>query len=467
MEQMEHSALAPGKIIGDRYRLKERLAAGGVGEVWVAEHCHLKHEVAVKFLKEDLLGDRSAADGVLERFRFESQVSAMLGRRTRHVVAVHDAGDSEFGPFLAMEYVSGRSLSEELKMFGPMQAARLGTILEQVADALEAAHALGIVHRDIKPANILVCDEPDGSPFVKVADFGIAKTTNLDLFLDLPRVTSATLLVGTPDFMSPEQVRRAMVQSATDIWALGVTCYKLLVGKLPFNAASGADKIVKILSEPFLAPSTIRPELPVALDAWFLRALAKEPADRFASVKEMSDAYRAAIIGPVSRPISLAFAISRPGSAATIPRSERGTARIPTSAEAAASAELVPTQVEGSRRSPPKICPSERATVVSGRAATLPGERPEPTRPRARRRRIMVNVIAVVIAAGLLVLYAPNDPAAQRAPADQAAQPAELESTAVPAKLTNNPPAPAPAMAPRRSKPPNRGTIAASSKAEP
>jgi eukaryotic-like serine/threonine-protein kinase len=403
MEPHKQPCREPGGIIAGRYRLKERLAAGGVGEVWLAEHCHLKQEVAIKFIKEELFADRATALSVLERFRFESQVSAMLGRKTRHVVCVHDAGDSEAGPFLAMEYVPGSSLSDELKVYGPMQPKRLATILDQVADALGAAHAVGIVHRDIKPANILVVDQPDGSPFAKVADFGIAKAMNPDLPLDRPKSTSAMTLVGTPDFMSPEQVRSGPVQPAIDIWALGVTCYKLLTGALPFKATSRVDRIYKIVFEPFAPPSSLRPDLPAALDAWFSRALAKDPADRFVTVRAMSVAFRAAIGGAANLP-NLPVTIPRPEIEVTIHRSE-------------------PTTVNARASQP------ERTTLTSATAHVEPPT--ERTRSGVRWGAVLAAAaMAATLAAGLLLVHGPKTSEAQGTPASQA-QAAAPQSTMV------------------------------------
>ena len=405
MDVINPSIRSPGEIVAGRYRLLERLAMGGIGEIWVAEHLHLKQEFALKFLKEELLASPAAAGDILERFRFESQVSAMLGSKTRHIVSVHDAGDSEAGPFLAMEFVSGCSLADELNASGPMPPARLAIILDQVADALAAAHAAGIVHRDIKPANILLRDEPDGSIFVKLADFGIAKATNLELPLDRPKDTTAMTLVGTPDFMSPEQVRGDNVQPATDIWALGVTCYKLLTGALPFQSQSRIARLSKILLDPFPPPSSRCLGLTAAIDAWFSRALAKDPEDRFRSVKEMSAAFTRAIDGREDSELAI-----------TLPRARR--------AGAASSPDL-----EGSRRAP-MHSGAELTLFASERPATGHGARLETSRSFARSRGFMAAIAtAAVLATGLVVLHAPTDSASQTAFANQPSPSIRPEST--------------------------------------
>ena len=358
---MSHVSRAPGEVIAGRYQLKSRLAEGGIGEVWLAEHIHLKQEVAIKFLKEAFSADPEASADILERFRFESQVSALVGRKTIHVVTVYDAGESEVGPFLAMEYVPGRSLAGELAAHGPMTPSRFGAILTQVADALGVVHAAGIVHRDIKPANMLVSDEADGSLLVKLADFGIAKTTNLALPLDRPKDTVGAMIVGTLDFMSPEQLQGGKAHPAMDVWALGVVAYELLTGVLPFEARSKVDMIVKILHGPFPAVSSVRSSLPQGLDAWFSRALAKAPNDRFMSVKEMNEAYWAVIDGPEAAP-----AVSAD------PASRHEPARFALSAAARLAAE---NEEETSRHVPPieaRLTDGRRRAVVAGVAlATL------------------------------------------------------------------------------------------------
>src|SRR5262249_40103556 len=145
----------------------------------------------------------------LERFRFEAQISARLASCTRHVVAAHDAGEFVGLPYLVMEYVPGRTLEAEIEEAGPIDPDRMATILDQAADALGAAHAIGIVHRDLKPSNLMLVKAPDGGTVVKVADFGVAKALTRDLPLDRPRETAVGQLIGTPAFMSPEQIRGA------------------------------------------------------------------------------------------------------------------------------------------------------------------------------------------------------------------------------------------------------------------
>jgi serine/threonine-protein kinase len=293
----------PGEIIAERYQLKRRLAEGGIGVVWVAEHLELRQEVAIKLLKESTRADPDHAIHVLERFRHEAQVSALLGRRTAHVIHAQDAGFSEVGPYLVMEFVDGHTLADEIDTMGPLTPERFLPVLEQVAEALTVAHDVGVVHRDLKPTNILVVDQREGGLLAKVADFGLAKTINQELTLDRPQETGESTVVGTVDFMSPEQLRAGQpADPRMDIWALGVVTYEALTGKLPFEGPSVHAIMAKIVTAPFPRASSRRASLPVALDAWFDRALAKDLKSRFATPQELVAAYRRAIGLPATRP---------------------------------------------------------------------------------------------------------------------------------------------------------------------
>jgi eukaryotic-like serine/threonine-protein kinase len=289
-----------GAIIASRYRLLRQLGRGGMGEVWAAHHLTLNTEVAVKFLSTGAGGN--AAKIALERFRFEAQVSAHLGLKTAHVVAVHDAGRDDVGPYLVMEHVRGRTLRAELNRSGPLSIEDVATLLDQVCGALSVAHGSGIVHRDLKPSNLLLLDQPDGSLYVKVADFGIAKALKSDLAVDRPEDTSDGWMLGSPAYMSPEQMGGGGVDARSDMWALGVIIYECLTGRLPFPGRSVAELIINMSVGRFDPPSNVRPTLPIELDAWFLRALGKRKEQRFPRVEDMAESFRAAIVRrPVRR----------------------------------------------------------------------------------------------------------------------------------------------------------------------
>jgi serine/threonine-protein kinase len=299
---VDHEALPqrasrlPGEIIAERYQLKRRLAEGGIGVVWVAEHLELRQEVAIKLLKESTRADPDHAIHVLERFRHEAQVSALLGKRTIHVVQAQDAGFSEVGPYLVMELVDGHTLADEIDTMGPLTPERLLPVLEQVAEALTVAHDVGVVHRDLKPTNILLVTQPQGGLLAKVADFGLAKTINQELTIDRPQETGESTVVGTVDFMSPEQLRAGQkADPRMDVWALGVVAYEALTAKLPFEGPSVHAIMAKIVTAPFPRATSRRPSLPLALDAWFDKALAKDVKARFATPQDLVAAYRRAI----------------------------------------------------------------------------------------------------------------------------------------------------------------------------
>jgi serine/threonine-protein kinase len=283
-----------GDLIAGKYELVRYLARGGMAEVWHGIHADLRTEVAIKFVDGRVSHDRATGAYALERFRFEAQISARLGARTRHVVAVQDAGTHEGVPYLVMEYVPGRTLEQEVETLGPMAPARFADVLDQTADALAVAHGLGIVHRDLKPSNLLLCGAPDGTVVVKVADFGVAKALDATLALDRPRDTQEGQLVGSPAFMSPEQLRGATgIDARSDLWSLGVVAYETLTGKPCFQGSSVLDLFAAICTVNYRRASSLRPDLPPGIDAWIARALAVEPGARFASAAEMAQAFRA------------------------------------------------------------------------------------------------------------------------------------------------------------------------------
>jgi serine/threonine-protein kinase len=288
-----------GMTIAGRYRLERYLARGGMAEVWAAQHEGLRSQVAIKFVDAQLASDATTAPYALERFRFEAQISAKISAKTRHVVAVHDAGESHGVPYLVMELVDGHTLEDEVERSGAISLARCAAVLDQVADALEAAHALGIVHRDIKPSNVMLVDEPDGTLLVKVADFGVAKSLRSDLALDRPRETAVGELVGSPAFMSPEQiVGDAAIDARTDVWSLGVVTYEAVTGVSCFEGANVPQLMMSIGKGIYRPASQVRADLPRGIDAFFARALAGKARDRFASASELAAAFRALLVEP-------------------------------------------------------------------------------------------------------------------------------------------------------------------------
>ncbi|HSE09906.1 MAG TPA: protein kinase [Nocardioidaceae bacterium] len=265
---------------GGRYQLTSRIATGGMGEVWRATDTVLDREAAVKVLKHEY------ADDPVFRSRFEAEARHAASLVHPNVASVFDFGelaeDDGSGtrrPFLVMELVPGQPLSALLRDGEVMPPDRAADIVAQAADAIAAAHALGIVHRDVKPANLLVC--PDGT--VKITDFGIARAA------DGAAITQTGQIIGTPHYISPEQAEGRPATQASDIYALGLVLYECLAGRRPFDRDTPIQVALAHVREE--AP-TLGEDVPARMRAIVATALSKSPADRFASAGDLAAALR-------------------------------------------------------------------------------------------------------------------------------------------------------------------------------
>ena len=266
--------------IGDRYVLQGLLGQGGMAEVQLAFDEKLDRQVAVKILHGRFASD----DGFIARFRREAQAAASLNHP--NIVSVYDTGEDDGRPYIVMEYVSGRALSDVLRREGvlPQRAAEIAA---DAAAALHYAHERGLVHRDVKPGNIMVRD--DGQ--VKVADFGIARAVNAET------VTQTAAVFGTAAYVAPEQARGLPVDRRTDVYALGCVLYEMLTGRAPFAADSAVALAYKHVSEDPIPPSALRSEVTPAMEAVVLRAMAKLPEERYPTAQDLHDDLRRALAG--------------------------------------------------------------------------------------------------------------------------------------------------------------------------
>lgn len=276
-------AVHPGDVVDGKYLIERLLGQGGMGAVYVALQERLGRRVAIKFLHPDGLTSEEA----LARFEREARASAAL--ESDHVTRVLDVGHLESGaPYIVMELLDGEDLGAALDRRGPLPVAEVIDVIVQACDAIAEAHEHGIVHRDLKPANIFLARRSNGSVTAKVLDFGISKTADATGGVTL---TSSVALMGSPRYMSPEQLREARnVDGRADIWALGVTIYELLSATPPFHAGALAELCAEILTAAPRPLRAVRPEVPPALEAVVLRCLRKDPAERFATVRELAAA---------------------------------------------------------------------------------------------------------------------------------------------------------------------------------
>ena len=315
-------------LFDGRYKVLRKLGAGGMANVYLAEDEDLGRRVAIKILHERFAQDET----FLERFRREAESAASLSHP--NIVSIYDRGEVEDHPYIAMELLEGRSLKDVIRTVGPLPVAKAIAYTQQILSALRFSHRNGIIHRDIKPHNILVGSEER----LTVTDFGIARA-------GASQMTEVGSIMGTAQYLSPEQARGGTVTAASDTYSVGVVLYEMLSGELPFNGDTPVEIAMKHLNDPPKPPSEVAAGIPEELDLVVLRSLAKKPAGRYTSADDFSEELGHVGAGlPVSSRTSEAATAVLAGAAV-------GAGTL------AATQATAPTRVVEPRRPPPPAAP--------------------------------------------------------------------------------------------------------------
>ncbi|WP_437777870.1 protein kinase domain-containing protein [Sorangium sp. So ce1097] len=467
--------VAPGVILAGRYRVERALARGAMGSVWVGRHLLLDVDIAIKFMAPQF----ASSPELRARFEREARAAAVL--KSAHAVQVYDYGIEQDTPYIVMELLEGEDLAARLARERRLGLPAVLGILDQVGRALRRAHELGLVHRDLKPGNIFLSLQ-DGEQVAKVVDFGVAKGADVAASV---QATRPGALLGSPSYMSPEQVRSSSrVDHRSDLWSLGVIAFECVTGQLPFPGQELGDVLVEICTAPIPLASQLVPGLGPEVDAFFARALERDPARRFQSATELVEAF-AALPGARDPAAAAPWAVAVAAAAQAAPAG--GTVRI------LATEQPAPGQIAATGPAPGQIAATERISATEPApgqiAATEPAMPPaaplqpgtatfspssqtqaDGTLPKRRGRAgIVVGAsvgLAVVLGGVLLLLSAmsgPTDVAEAVAPAasaDGAAPAASADGAAAGASSAEATPA---ASAPDRgaAPPPDAGPPAA------
>jgi hypothetical protein len=411
-----------GTILLGKYRIERVLGKGGMGVVARAHHLQLDVPVAIKFLLPEVLERQD----VVARFLREAQAAVKL--KSEHVSRIIDVGTLESGaPYMVMEFLEGTDLSDLLREHGALASGFAVDLVLQACEALAEAHALGIVHRDIKPSNFFLTRGADGTPLLKVLDFGISKAP---VTID-EGITHTQAIMGTPSYMSPEQMQSSKyVDARTDIWALGVVLYQLVSGRLPFRSESFAGLVMMVATQAMRALDDVT--LPAGLEDVIARCLAKDPAHRFQNMAELAAALapyagtaiqatraieRAArMLGITPAPIerARAHAGNAPG-----PRGAEYGAGRPISTIGGSTGEQVPIDV-------PRPASHEGYAAPPG---TLPGPTGSGSASRSYRGAIWATVAAALLGvAAIVATLMPDGSATEIAPSNGGSTPAATPS---------------------------------------
>ena len=438
-----------GDVIAGKYVVERVLGVGGMGVVVAAKHKTLGERYAIKFL----LPQAMASADVIKRFRQEAMAAARL--RSEHVTRVYDDGELPDGsPFLVMEYLDGKDLSAVLRDEAPLAVPRVVGFVMQACEALAEAHAAGIIHRDLKPSNLFVIKRLDGTPSVKLIDFGISKVQLPDADGEAGGMTATAVMMGSPLYMAPEQMVSARdVDARADIWSLGIILHTLLAGTPPFRAATvmGVYEAIVAGAPPVRKQ---RPDVPEGLEAAILKCLQKDRRQRFSDVGELSEAIAPFGDEGAQREASRIkrILVARAASSSSAPPAAAAAVTPPEGPSKSASVKPAPLASSASSPSLSSSSPLE---------AQGTGGSWDPRPPSARgTRRAVIIASAIALSSGVPIAFlvmraqtapvstapssAPDAPSAVALPASADARPAVSPALTAP-------PSPEPAPAPSAS----------------
>jgi serine/threonine protein kinase len=338
------------------YRIERRLGRGGMGILYLAVEPGLERHVALK-----LIAPEAAADAVfLKRFSEESRIAASIEHP--NVVPIYAAGEQDGVPYIAMRFVSGSDLGQRIAREGRLEPEHAAALIAQVGNGLDAIHAAGLVHRDVKPANVLLSGE-EGAEHAYITDFGVARNVATQSGL-----TQTGRFVGTLDYVAPEQISGGAIDARADVYALGCLLYKLLTNNVPFPREGEAARLYAHLNDPPPAPSLYAPAVPMALDDVVIRAMSKQPGDRFPSAGDLG---RAALAGLSGSAVAIPERTVATGAAATLESTTMQPETKPSEIEPPSAPEEARPPTESTRRIGPSAAVRRRRQLLGGGLAAL------------------------------------------------------------------------------------------------